>query len=114
MSDRFKYRLWNKTGKYMITESGNAYYDLDMSGRVFQDLKLVPSVVIMQCTGLKDKNGTLLYEGDIYRCDFLSADHIDTITWCDSMPGFGFSCDWAVRFEIIGNIYQDSHLLENK
>lgn len=68
-------------------------------------------------TGLEDKNGKRIYEGDIVR-SFVDGEKCDDfpVEWevenagGDLFSGFVFSPDHD-EFEIIGNIYENSELL---
>ena len=75
MNDRFKFRIWNKTemhyNDFVVTATGfvGKITEEFLGNCVFnqEDLTADKECVLMQCTGLKDKNGKLIYEGDIVK-----------------------------------------------
>lgn len=90
-----------------------------------------------QFTGLIDKNGRNIYEGDIisYRehIKYLQSSFIGEVTWLDSHCAFGYvfndkniiktypfnsideiQNDFLNHTEVIGNIYQNSDIIKNE
>ena len=113
-----KFRAWDKVVKQM------KYYDAPMkltfsSGEIFGYF-IPKQEELMQFTGLHDKNGKEIWEGDIFgnipqlRC---------VIEWENCRFIFKFLDpkiekrnlmfnDWARKSEVIGNIYENPELLK--
>ena len=72
-----------------------------------------PEPILMQYTGLKDRNGKEIYEGDIIKEDYYLI-----VSWrnLESCWGFTngdvFSDFYMNGTEVIGNIYENPELLE--
>lgn len=75
MNDRFKFRVWDtitNTYDYKFPYNRIGMFYLAQNGHLFSDFgnTVAPEIkqdrfIIEQCTGFPDKNGTLIYEGDL-------------------------------------------------
>ena len=90
--------------------------DLVLNNPYFQK-----QIKIMQYTGLKDKNGVEIYEGDIikydfnklnYRIEFLNAEFIARRFYENIENLYPSEFDYGKECEVIGNIYENQELLK--
>ena len=123
MNDRFKFRVFLKYNQIM--------YDIDsycflqgLNKCVFhftnggQKTLKNDDFIIMQCTGLEDKNGKLIYEGDIVEDALMNR---FTITFNEEYLSYLLTNIKTneqmvfypnIKLEVIGNIYENPELLE--
>ncbi len=120
MSREIKFRAFDKIKKKLIQPENGDFIKWHAMSNWKDCLEL------MQFTGLKDKNGKEIYEGDIVKytgsIDSHNTDFIGEIQWWSGQSGIGFRYKSGrhthmlkignVMFcEVIGNIYEHKHLL---
>ena len=127
MSREIKFRAWDKHHRRMFNIQRMTWNEgIPVEGEMFE---------LMQYTGLRDKNGKEIYEGDILRVWWNSVDGKDiggvgivcfgnhNATGEDyySNPSYGWYIDWNGTYslvnipgeiEVIGNIYENPNLIK--
>ena len=124
-----KFRAWTEEGKVM-------YYDV----YPFKDDTLLLSYdeiafdevpasdfVLMQSTGIKDKNGKQIFEGDVVKYEVGRNTYTEEVAYDKNFAGFGVKDAKAnvvftfgeltedigiISLEVIGSIYENPELLE--
>ena len=113
-NSRLYFRAWHKEAK--------GFYYFNIFDLRKHSLDEFDDDNVEQCTGLKDKNGNLIYEGDIVNESFLGK---TVVKWLDDKCGYNISksfeyddgrCKFESEswYEIIGNIHENPELLEDK
>jgi uncharacterized phage protein (TIGR01671 family) len=126
MQDRFKFRVWDKFCETWLTD-----FAINQDGEINKffnsEEALKRRFVLMQCTGLKDKNGKLIYEGDVVNgtCGVYWGEMI--VKFNENEAKFymyridkrytdlhfhGKNQEDNFELEVIGNIYENPELLE--
>ena len=124
-----KYRAWDSEKKkfvehFFITDNGLI---CNMEKPTSEHKLIIPveksELLLMQSTGLKDKNGKEVFVGDIVKCTrgcphevYLEKEYGGT--FIGGMPaiylkGLLSGYAWTESEEIIGNIYENKELLED-
>ena len=134
MNDRYLYRakrknwrelpkeVWWVEGYYAFVNNHHYIYTGNLCNGglyVVAERFEIDIATLCACTGLKDKNGKLIFENDIVRCGKNC-----TVTWCDTFVSwrlntsgwmyshfFGEACK-PEDVEIVGNIFDNPELLK--
>ena len=115
MNRPIKFRVWDKREtKGMSTK--NMLYDAQLH-HLWQDFVDYPGYELMQYTGLTDKNGKEIYEGDIIHLKFGELNANLVVKW-DKYMGLKYhNGGWTslvhvdTHGEVIGNIFEHENLL---
>ena len=124
-----RFRAWKKAGKE-LGRVGQITFELDGSvshvlfkGEFLDFNVSINEIELMQSTGIKDKNGKEIFEGDIV--DYKGRKAV--VKWHGSYASFIYrfvdelqerKSEWKplylayYHFEVIGNIYENKELLD--
>ena len=141
MQDRFKFKVLDTTTDKLYNsledlskEEENAHFLLAQDGIIIKkyynngEMQLIRMTQYKPifCTGLKDKNGKLIYEGDIVHksgSKFNGEKILSEISWCEASAHFVYSdyigiggshefrTGTALKMEVLGNIYKNPELV---
>lgn len=108
------------TGSLIICEDGTykiatSYIDGDTNIAILICAYDVDKDTICQCTGLKDKNGELIWENDIMEYKWFRISKIDVVKYAPPMFTYSKVMRWDLGIdEVIGNIFDNPELLESE
>ena len=124
-----KFRIWNgmemvydiTSGKfgtfYVNPEKGDGLNPEDTASLTVNTTKYPEGTPVMQYSGIDDKNGKEIYEGDIFKLGAekevfeVRFEHGCFMAFCKGKQ-YGLIGELQICFiDIIGNIYQDAELL---
>lgn len=123
-----KFRAWTEEGKamyYGVYPFRDDVLLLSYDGFAFDEVP-ASDFILMQSTGLKDKNDNEIFEGDIVKYDSGCYTYTEEVAYNKNFAGFGVrdaNADIILTFwvlaenvdlsslEVIGNIYQNPELL---
>lgn len=115
-----KFRAWHKWDAVMLYEGWNGEVFLTARDLFYHG----ESAILQQFTGLHDKNGKEVYEGDVVICS-VGCEHVVEYKlemggkFFGGMPAFYLSgmdngYAWTGTEEVIGNIYEHPELIQKE
>jgi uncharacterized phage protein (TIGR01671 family) len=121
-----KFRAWDLINRHWCGYALRGFVLIDEGNKEQEVIQWSPKrdgKILMEFTGLLDKNGKEIYEGDIVKCEQIMA--LVKYVVEPAIAGFVFDQDncgayreyavkdgTAIHYEVIGNIYENPELLK--
>lgn len=109
-----KFRAWDRSEECMCTDVQNGIWEDPDDWLYFGDILGLERFKVMQYTGLKDKNGVEIYEGDILKCSSLIIKDdrwVEIVEVIEDIRNAYYFGNYD-ELEVIGNTYETPELLE--
>lgn len=121
-----KYRMWLKCAELMQRVHSINFYQ-ETAEWIFHDLvnqkevieeELFENIILMQSTGLHDKNGKEIFEGDVVIARWWNIhgnhERVTLVEWDVNKLGWNLinKSSTNMNYEIIGNVHEHSGLLK--
>jgi uncharacterized phage protein (TIGR01671 family) len=120
-----KFRAWDKEAKVMHEWNNQFFSDTSPVTGYSSDFPTGEDMILMQFTGLHDKNGKEIYEGDVLKCGryVLGRGPADkgyrnrVVNWSGTRGSWilddddGWNASIYSNIEVVGNFYENPELL---
>lgn len=126
-----RFRAWTEEGEVMYYDAYPFKDDtllLSYDEIAFDEVP-ASDFILMQTTGLKDKNGNEIFEGDVVKYEVGRDTYTEEVAYDKNFAGFGVKDAKAnvvftfgelaedigiISLEVVGNIYENPELLEEE
>ena len=120
-----RFRAWDKLNNemYVVEQINFNHGEFESIGYGITFLRGADKVILMQSTGLKDKNGQEIFEGDIVK---MAKDVYSEPTYYEVVRHYGgayrleskqHGCELWLRHtdcEVVGNVYENQEYLKKR
>jgi uncharacterized phage protein (TIGR01671 family) len=114
MKDRYLFKAKTCNGEWVagfLHCKDDKWYISNKAGSPFA-YEVRPDT-ICQCTGLKDKNGKLIWENDIMKYEWFRIPKVDVVKYDPPMFTYSKTVRWNLGAdEVIGNIFDNPELIK--